>query len=294
MPTREPTFIAAVGMTGVGKTYENLKQIRNVLCGNAAKGVPPRKVLIIDNNNEYINEGTDVRTILGPYRFYIKTIHYTQVPQFTSQSAIECCRIIPFNSNGRPMSVSEFGESLTYALDGFMNGFIVAEDFKAYTGNSLNTELMGKLATRRHSGSDTLVSLQGANMIHPTLLMVLKWIRLHKSLDPLERSEKFKGKVALLSIAQNIIDARYNSGDTRFFVKVELQRSAIHGLYTEKEFSDAVRKYIFENESQTWKRLHKYRDDKGKKTHTEATAIAASIKEYTDLFSQYSTRNRTQ
>lgn len=290
---REPTFIAAVGMTGVGKTYENLKQIRNVLCGNPAKKVAPHKVLIIDNNAEYRNDNKDVREILGPYNFYIKTIHYKQVPEFTQQSKVECCRIVPFDEYGRALGAKQFGESLVFTLDNFRGGLIVAEDFKAYTGNSLSLELIGKLATRRHFSCDTLVSLQGANMIQPTLLMVLKWIRLHKSLDPLERGEKFKGKVQLLSIAQNLVDARYNMGgiNERFFVKVELQRSAIYGMYSEAEFLTAAKKYIFEND--TWKKRMKHRnEDTGKLIYTEQAAIQEEIREYTHLFSQYSQRNK--
>lgn len=293
MPPREPTFIAAIGMTGVGKTYENLKQIRRVLYGNAAKNVPPRKVLILDNNAEYRNDNRDVMEILGPYNMPIKTIHYKQVPDFTAQRHIECVRVVPFDDNGRILSGKEFGQTLNFVLEQFKNGLIVGEDFKAFTGNSLNEQLIGKLSTRRHSGCDTLVSLQGANMIQPTLLMVLKWIRLHKSLDPIDRAEKFKGKVALLSIAENMVNNRYKMGgeNERFFVKVELQKSIITGAYTAEEFSAAAQEYIFENWAKTVSKKLQHRDiDTGKRKFNDKTALQEVLKEYTHQFSQYSPR----
>lgn len=290
--TREPTFIAAVGMTGVGKTYENLIQIRSVLIGNIPKGVMPRKVLILDNNVEYNNDNNDVREILGKYRFYIKTLHYNQVPDFSKQQAIECARVVPIDNKGKILSGKEFGETLNFVLQNFKGGLIVGEDFKAFTGNSLNEQLIGQLSTRRHSGCDTLVSLQGINMIQPTLLMVLKWIRLHKSLDPIDRADKFKGKIQLLSIAQNIVDNRYKHGGEheRFFVKVELQRSIIYGNYTRDEFNYAAKQYIFENYSATVGKKKAWRDDKGKSMYNDATAILEVLNEYSNQFSQYSPR----
>ena len=166
--TREPTFIAAVGMTGVGKTYQNLIQIRNVLLGDKEKGVPPRKVLILDNNMEYRNDNTDVIAILAPYNFYIKTIHPRDVWQFTNQWKVECVRVVPMDDNGNMLNGKKFGEALNKVLLSFMGGLVVAEDFKSMTGNSLNEELIGQLVTRRHKGCDTLVSLQHLRMIQPT------------------------------------------------------------------------------------------------------------------------------
>lgn len=294
---REPTFIAAVGMTGVGKTYQNLIQIRSVLMGNPHTNVMPRKVLLLDNNKEYDNSSDDVREILGKYGYYIKTIHYKQVPAFTRQAQIEACRIIPVDDRGQLLSGKEFGKVLNWVLNNFKGGFIVAEDFKSYAGTLLNDELIARLTTRRHTGCDTLVSLQGANMIHPTLLSVLKWIRLHKSLDNIERTDKFKGKIALLTIAENIVNNRYRLGGVyeRSFVKVELQKSIICGYYTPEEFSAAVQQYIFENYAQTVGKKLAWRDvSTGKKKYNDKAALQAVLEEYTNQYSQYAPRNRKQ
>jgi flagellar biosynthesis GTPase FlhF len=50
---REPKLGVAVGRKGVGKTYTTTKLIDSYVVGNPAKGVKPRKVLILDVNDEF-------------------------------------------------------------------------------------------------------------------------------------------------------------------------------------------------------------------------------------------------
>ena len=286
---REPTLIAAVGMPGVGKTYRNLIEIKKVLFGNPQKGVRPRKVLIIDNNNEYRNDNKDVQAILGSSGIYIKTIHPTDVAKFGSSKIIELCRIIPFTDRGAPMSLKEFADTLNFILTYFSDGLLIAEDFKAYTGNSLNQELMGKLATRRHSGCDTLLSLQGMGMIVPALWTNLKWVRLHKTTDPLERSDgKFKGQIQFLTLAEKIVSHRYRSGDERAFVHIDLLKGRVYGNYTEQEFDFAAQQYIFENWSKTGGLLMKHLDlDTGKAKYNKHKALNKYLTDLRNDFSQY-------
>lgn len=290
---REPTFIAAVGMTGVGKTYENLKQIRSVVLGNSANGVPPRKTLIIDNNMEYRNDNKDVMAVLHPYGIGIKTIHYRDVPIFTRQRQIEVCRVIPVDDNGAMLAGKKFGTTLNSVLENFMGGFIVAEDFKAIAGNSLNEELLSLLVTRRHKGCDTLVSLQSLRMIQPALMAVLKWIRMHQITGFIKSSdEKFDSYIQMINIAKNMVNNRYKLGGEheRFFVKIQLQKSFMMGVYSQNEFIHACRQYIFENYSQTVKKKMQWRDDSGKKMFTEETALRELLNEYSAQYSQYSPR----
>jgi hypothetical protein len=294
---REPYQIAAVGTTGVGKTYQNLLQARAVLIGNPANAVKPRKVLFIDNNKEYHNENQDVKEIFCKYGYFIKTIHYKQVPAFTRQAYIEACRIIPVDDRGQLLSGKEFGKILNWVLNNFKNGFIIAEDFRSYAGAQLNDELIARLMTRRHTGCDTLLSVQDINLIHPSLLSVLKWIRLHKSLDNLTRTDKFTGKIALISIAQNIVNNRYKLGGDyeRSFVKVDNMLSVIRGFYTPEEFSAAVQQYVFENYAQTVGKKLAWRDvNTGKKLYNDQSALKMILEEYTNQYSQYSPRNRKQ
>lgn len=293
---REPTFIAAVGMTGVGKTVENMKQIRNVTLGNPGKGVKPRKTLILDNNMEYHNENKDVKSFLHPYGIGIKTIHYKDVAHFTRQSKIEVARIVPVDDNGKMLAGKKFGITLNFVLENFMGGLIVGEDFKAMTGNALNEELISLLVTRRHKGCDTLVSVQSLRMIQPALMAVLKWIRLHKTTGFIKPTdEKFDSYFDMINIAKKIVDNRYKLGgaDERFFVKLELQKSFISGLYTSEEFNVASQEYLFENWNSTVGKKMQHRDIKsGQKIYNEKTALQAVLKEYVLQYSQYSPRRK--
>lgn len=291
---REPSFIAAIGTTGSGKTYQNIVQMRSVILGNAKKNVAPRRVLILDSNMEFRADNRDVQQILGQYGIGIKTIHYKNVYHFTRQRQVEICRIIPVDDNGRLLSGQKFADQLNFVLENFVGGLLVCEDFKGLTGNSLNQELIQQLTTRRHAGCDTLISMQSLSMIQPTLLSVLTWIRLHRTLDPVDRDQKFKGFQALLSIANNMINNRYQQGGEheRFFVKIELRKSKLEGQYTQKEIEYAIRQYIYENYSATVKKKMLWRNDNGKKIYTEESALKAVVNEFSNQYSQYSQRYR--
>ena len=52
---REALLGIAVGKKGVGKTYATLIEIQRYLKGNPRTGAKPRKVLILDVNNEFGN-----------------------------------------------------------------------------------------------------------------------------------------------------------------------------------------------------------------------------------------------
>jgi len=287
---REPFFIAAIGTTGSGKTYQNIVQMRSVVMGNMQKHVAPRRVLILDSNMEFRPDNKDVQQILGPYGIGIKTIHYKDVYHFTRQRQVEICRIVPVDDNGRLLSGQKFAQQLNFVLENFVGGLLVCEDFKGLTGNSLNQELIQQLTTRRHAGCDTLISMQSLSMIQPTLLACLQWIRLHRTLDPVDRDQKFKGLQALLHIANNLIVNRYNQGDERFFVKISLLKSKLEGMYTQKEIEYSIRQYIYENYSSTVKKKMLWRDNNGKKLYTEESALKAVVQEYSNQYSQYSPR----
>jgi hypothetical protein len=50
---RECRIIVACGKKGVGKSVETIRMIYEYVNGNPAKGVPPRKALIFDVNDEF-------------------------------------------------------------------------------------------------------------------------------------------------------------------------------------------------------------------------------------------------
>ncbi len=50
---REPKLLVAIGRKGSGKSYTTRKMIDQYVLGNPARGVPGRRALILDVNDEY-------------------------------------------------------------------------------------------------------------------------------------------------------------------------------------------------------------------------------------------------
>lgn len=297
MKDREPSFMAAIARTGGGKTYKNLEEMLEVHCGNRANGVPPRKILVIDNNNEYGNDNPDVKAILGSRGIRIKAIHYRQTPIFNRQRAIEICRVIPVERDGRIMKGKPFGDALNFALENFNSGLLVAEDFKAMTGDHLNDQLISSLVTRRHADVDTLVSLQGLKMIQPKLMNVLKWIRLHRVTGSISPSdEKFDSYIDMIGIGRQLVDEKFKlGGNFRFYhVYLDLERHVIRGAYTKADMEQAVSRYVADNWSQTaGRKMHHLDMNTGKSKYpNKLAALKATMGEYIEDYSQYSPRNQ--
>ena len=53
MENREPKLGVAVGRKGCGKTYTTTKMIKQYVLGNPSRGVPARRALILDVNDEF-------------------------------------------------------------------------------------------------------------------------------------------------------------------------------------------------------------------------------------------------
>jgi len=53
MEKREPMVLIACGKKGVGKTVATIEMIYRYISGNPQKGIPPRKALIFDVNDEF-------------------------------------------------------------------------------------------------------------------------------------------------------------------------------------------------------------------------------------------------
>ena len=86
---REPKLGAAVGKKGVGKSYTTLKLVGDYV--NPRGGVKPRRVLILDVNDEYEN---------------IRAIGVTDIALFSLHPKIEARRIRPYNADGSKMGLT--------------------------------------------------------------------------------------------------------------------------------------------------------------------------------------------
>ena len=101
---REPKLLVAVGKKGVGKSYTTEKMIQQYVRGNPSKGVPPRRVLILDVNDEYTS---------------YKAIRIQDVTLFSAHPMIEARRIRPFLDDGKKMTLDDVAQTLFICLDTF-------------------------------------------------------------------------------------------------------------------------------------------------------------------------------
>ena len=85
---------------------------------------------------------------------------------------------------------------------------------------------------------------------------------------------KYEDKLEYLSIAENIINTRYENGDKRFFLYADIDNEKVYGNFTQEEFELAVNKYVENNYSHIISPLLKARDEKGRKVYTPQSAIS--------------------
>lgn len=282
--SREPLLYISVGKKGCGKTYSTVHTvILKYIKGNQSKNLPPRKVLILDVNNEY-----------GQYGF--RAMKLQDVELYTYHPRVEVRRVIPFNEDGQKWSINELQEGLKHILDVFRGGLLVVEDPAKFTSTNMNIELIGSLCTQRHLDCDVLMHFQSiGRAATPALKSNMNILRFHKCLDTVERHKnKFEEYTEILKIAENIVNKRYQehvknnrTGQTYFpfCVFVDFDRDKIFGEFTKKEFTKALEAYVMENENDTVGRLLKLKDrDTGKSLYNYKTAFD---KTEADLFEKY-------
>jgi hypothetical protein len=223
-------FIVAVGKKGIGKTHETMKTISEYVKGNKAKGVLPRKVLILDVHNEYTG---------------IATLPYDKVAQFYGQRFIEARRILAYNPNGTPMSIDEIGILLSLILEKYWGGMLIIEDINMYITDNMPQDLIGRLCTNRHKNVDLITHYQSIGRITPKVWQNLNYVRFHKNNDSVDRHElKFPDKYEILKLTEIMVNKRFNDGDKYYFLYVDADNMKIRGAYTKAEMEYAIDEYI--------------------------------------------------
>jgi len=256
---REPLLMVGIGKKGVGKSYETIRMIQNYTKGNPTKGTPPRRALIIDVNDEYQE---------------VRAIRVEDIPLFSVHPIIEVRRIRPFMDNGTKMSLDDIAQTLFQVLQTFKNGLLLVEDINKYISDTMPNDLTGAICTNRHIGVDIILHYQSIGRITSKVWQNVNVLRLHKFTDSVKRHKhKYEDKLEYLSIAEIIINTRYENGDKRFFLYTDIDNEKVYGNFTQEEFELAVNKYVENNYSQIISPLLKARDEKGKKVYTPQSAI---------------------
>lgn len=256
---REAKLMIAVGMKGVGKSYATEKMMQEYVRGSAA--TPPRRVLIMDVNDEY----------------NYKPISIEQVPLFSIHPQVEIRRIRPFlEENGRytkKMSLDDITQTLFILLETYRNGLFLIEDVNRYISDTMPNDLAGAICTNRHIGLDIILHYQSIGRVTSKVWQNANIIRFHKQTESVKKhSKKFEDKYEYLSIMESMVDAKYDSGDERFFCYADIDRRKIYGKFTNEDFSNAVNDFMRKDFKQLINPILHYRDERGKPMYNHKTA----------------------
>jgi hypothetical protein len=115
---------------------------------------------------------------------------------------------------------------------------------------------------------------QSIGRITPKIWQNMNWLRFHKNADSVERHKnKFPDRYQLLKITENLVNNNHAKGDERFFCYVDLDSGKIQGNITDEMMTEAIDDFVSLNFSSVVKPYINKRDAKGKKVHTDETAI---------------------
>jgi hypothetical protein len=276
MEKREPMVVIACGKKGVGKTVATIEMIYRYISGNPQKGIPPRKALIFDVNDEFSHFWYH-----GSYHS-IKALAISDILRFSVHPKVEVRRIRPFWDDGTKMGIDDMAEVLGIILENYRNGLLLVEDINKYTNDTLKGDLVGSLATVRHIGIDLIAHYQSVGRAaNPKLLCNTKIIRLHKTNDSVARHKnKFEERTEIMQIAESIVEKKFEDGDKRFYLYVDIDESKIHGKFDEKDIEYAIQDYISKNHTSLVKPLLTKIDlTTGKKIHDTRSALQHIIKD---------------
>jgi hypothetical protein len=256
---REPKLGVAVGRKGVGKTYTTTKLIDSYVVGNPAKGVKPRKVLILDVNDEFEN---------------YKALRLKDVMLFSAHPTVEVRRVRPFKDNGVRMTLSEIQNALFYILEKYRGGMLLIEDVNRYVSDTLPNDLVGAICTNRHTDTDIILHFQSIGRITTKIWQNLNWIRFHKNTDSVDKHRhKFEDKYEMLKIAETLVNQKYNSGDVRYFLYVDIDDDKLLGNITSKDINEATEEYISSYYKKVITPLLNQKGLDGKAKYTQKSAI---------------------
>jgi hypothetical protein len=256
---RQPFVMLVCGETGVGKTHQNKKEIKNYLTTSPGSNRKGRKSLIFDVNDD---DYEDYQTVDPEHIRALKNI----APR----------RIRPITKYGETMSIEEKRDMVERMVKQFTDGLLVLEDLDKYMTGAKGQTIVGLLTTNRHSGLDIMISHQSIAKITTTEFQNCTWIRLHKQVDDVSRYRNRIPNYFIVRIASLIVEEQYLIGNIRFFVYINMRKLFIRGCSTEA-FVRACKKYVDTEENSMIKRMMLERDFHGKLLYRNRNEVVVKL-----------------
>ncbi len=280
---REALLGVVVGRKGVGKTHKTLQEIYRY----SLYRENPRRALLFDVNNEFTQFPPialkDIRRWCASGKVEIRRISIFKA-KADAELTVNGQKI--YGSPTGKMTLSDMAGALYYILENFFMGLLLVEDINKYISDSLPNDLIGAICTQRHVGVDVIIHFQNIGRFgHPKIIGNANWLRFHKVTDSVKRhSNKFEDILEPLSICEIMVNTRYKSADKddkeacSFHVYWDANEEKIKGAYTEKEFYEALEKYLRVNSKTLVEPLLNERDLwSGEKIHADRATLIKSI-----------------
>lgn len=269
MAKREAGFGVVAGRTRIGKSVQTMRLLIKYAAGNPSKGVPPRRVIILDVNNEYGN----FEMAPGEY-VKIKAMRLRDVKAFSMNPIIEIRRIQPFKEDGTKMTTTDVAKALGYIISNFSGGLILLEDLNKYVTDSMPQDIVSIICTAAHSAIDLVVQLQSVGRILPKMYQNLSWVRFHKHYESMDDCrDKLGERYEIFKITELIVNKKYNEGNKRYFLHIHRLDNKIRGDYTKQDLLEAIEEYLSINFSKVVTPFANRRNMKGEKIRTVEQAM---------------------
>ena len=291
---RQPLFTIVVGKKGIGKTYTTEKILKKYVQGNIKTGTKPRKVIILDINQEF----TDYPTIPVEAAFDETKPNWILAFSSSKYKRFEIRRVIPIHADGRNMSITEVNIVLSHILENFYGGMLLVEDIAKYVADTPTRDLTGGLATIRHRNCDVICHFQWkSKALNPKLWGNINLIRVHNTTDSFEKYlSRIQGSEEILMLSEYLEvymneQRRLNATPDQianenevpiatFYCYADMDKGKIKGAFDKDDFKNAVHQYIIMNQRAALNRyLLDVDPETGKKKYTFTQAYELKMEE---------------
>jgi len=281
-PERQTLIMLVIGMTGVGKSYATIFEIIAYVRDNMKTGKRGRRAYLFDVNVE---------------PDYVKYFPRTVAPDaLQSVTMPECRRVLPINPNGTAMDDAQMRGMAVHLANNVKNGLLILEDVDNYYRGSKGREISKLFTSYRHRSQDVILTHQSLSPVQTIEFQNCTMIRLHKTVDSVDRIADRVPNYEILKISELIIDEQFQLAEQYFrdghlteeqyqkrrsyCVLINVRTNRIIGKFSKECFRRNTKKYLNLNKKKIKDYIDMNVDDEtGKPTYSRTQAIEKLIDE---------------
>lgn len=248
---RYTSITLVTGAQGTGKSYTTYHNEIKPYMESAMNGRVGRSVLVFDVNNEnkYYKDVKSIFFDVEEKNDQKRGEPIVKLSELNKKGVVQIRKVLPYTKHGVPMTIEQMQTTAVSLMENFKMGLLLLEDTASYI-NMLQWnkgEIIGKITRCRHLNTDIIVHIQSLNMASSILLANTRFVRMHRqNNDVAQIKDRLSDKFTLFKIAQIIVNERYERGDNRFYVYIDLHRDKIiNNTITEAEFENACEIFLY-------------------------------------------------